>query len=242
MKKLHELLSIEPDLRKEAEKISAEVRDTLSDPKRVSGMVRTYRPTMDGEETEPKERVEMVTTVSAELDRFNTATSRFIDSAVSKETTNMEASAELKLEGGEVYRLPATALLNLENRLGEIRKVYASVPTLDPSEIWHYDKDLEVNVSEVRMTFKTKKVPKTHIAHAPTKEHPAQVQVFHEDIRVGERETILHSGAITLARKRLLLGRIDKIARAVKQARQRANDIEVDEVEIGERLFEVINA
>jgi len=240
MKKLHELLSIEPDLRTEAQKISSEVRDTLSDPKRVTGMIQIYRPIVDDEEQEPDLRTAMVTTTEKELDRFNVAMGRFINSAVTKEYTNTKAMTTVEI-GGETVDLPATALLNLESRLAEIRKVYASIPTLDPAEIWHYDESLEVYVSEVRKTFKTRKVPKTHVAYNATPEHPAQVQIFHEDIRVGERETIIHAGTITLARKRVLLGRIDDLIKQVKQARQRANDIEVMKIEIADLLFDVIN-
>jgi len=240
MKKLHELLSIEPDLRKEAEKISGEVRETLADPKRVHGMIRTFHPIVEDEDPLPDERVEMLTTAQAEVDRFNTAVGKFIDSAVSKEVTNMVTSAELEL-AGTVISLPATALLNLENRLADIRKVYAAIPTLDPAEVWTYDETLEVYVADVRIAYKTRKVPKTHVSVEATKEHPAQVEIYHEDIRVGEREQIMHSGAITLARKRVLLGRIDDMLKEVKQARQRANDIEVKEIEIADLIFGVIN-
>jgi hypothetical protein len=240
MKKLHELLSIEPDLRKEAEKISGEVRETLADPKRVHGMIRTFRPILEDEDPLPDERVEMLTTAQAEMDRFNTAMGKFIDSAVSKEVTNMVTSAELEL-AGTVISLPATALLNLENRLADIRKVYAAIPTLDPAEVWHYDETLDVYVADTRIAYKTRKVPKTHVSVKATTEHPAQVEIYHEDIRVGEREQIIHSGAITLARKRVLLGRIDDMLKEVKQARQRANDIEVKEVEIADLIFDVIN-
>ena len=240
MKKLHELLSIEPDLRNEAQKISGEVRETLADPKRVHGMIRTFRPIVEDEDPLPDERVEMLTTVRNELIRYNVSMAKFIDSAVSKEVTNTVASATLQL-GESKFELPATALLNLENRLAEIRKVYAAIPTLDPAEVWNYDETLEVYVAEVRMAYKTRKVPKTHVSYEATKEHPAQIELYHEDIRVGEREQIMHSGALTLARKRVLLGRIDDMLKAVKQARQRANDIEVKEIEIADLIFGVIN-
>lgn len=240
MRKLHELLSIEPDLRTEAQKVASEVRETLADSKRVTGMIQTFRPLVDDEEPEPDLRTEMITTVGAELARFNEAMGAFIDSAVTKEYTNTVAITAVEI-GEEVMDLPATALLNLESRLAEIRKVYASIPTLDPAEIWHYEKSLEVYVSEVRKTFKTRKVPKTHVAYDATTEHPAQVQVFHEDIRVGERETIIHAGSVTLARKRVMLGRIDDLIRTIKQARQRANDIEVRKIEVADLLFDIIN-
>lgn len=241
MKKLHELLSIEPDLRTEAQKIGSDVRTTLADPRLVTGLIRTYRPLVEDEDTEPEERTEMITTAPAELDRFNEVMGQFIDSALTKELTNTEAMSKLQL-AGQVWELPSTALLNLENRLGEIRKVYAAIPTLDPAEIWHYDDDLEVYVSNVRTTFKTRKVPKTLVAVEATKEHPAQVQIYNADERVGEKETILHSGAMTVARKRLLLRRIDNLTKEVKQARQRGNDIEVKEVNLSSDLFKVINA
>jgi len=240
MKKLHELLSVEPDLRTEAQKVGDEVRETLADPKRVIGMIRTFHPIVDDEDPEPDERVEMSTTVIGEISRYNLAMGKFIDSTISKEMTNTEASTSLEI-GGKAIDLPATALLNLENRLAEIRKVYASVPVLDPTEIWRYEDDLEVYVSDIRKTFKTRKVPKTHVAYDATTEHPAQVQVYHEDVRVAERETVLYSGALTVARKRELLKRIDDLSKTIKQARQRANDIEVIQIDIADLIFDAIN-
>jgi hypothetical protein len=137
--------------------------------------------------------------------------------------------------------LPATALLNLESRLQELEAVYKRIPTLDPSEKWAFDSGSESWVSDTRIAYRTAKVPKSFVAYEATKEHPAQVETFTEDVPSHRRETIVQTGSLTIADKRRKIERINTLIRAVKQARQRANDVEVGELNISVRIFSFIN-
>ena len=66
------------------------------------------------------------------------------------------------------------------------------------------------------------------------------MQAFTEDERVGAWTTMIHSGMLTPFEKRKYVDRIDTLLRAVKQARQRANDTEVVSSNIGEKIFNYI--
>jgi hypothetical protein len=130
----------------------------------------------------------------------------------------------------------------LESRLEDLKKVYEAIPTLDPSERWEFDETRGCFASDLRIAYRTAKVPKAFVASEATKEHPAQVQVFNEDVPTHRRETQVYSGSLTIAEKRSRIERIKVLIRLVKKSRQRANDIEVNDLDIADKIFEYINS
>jgi hypothetical protein len=70
-----------------------------------------------------------------------------------------------------------------------------------------------------------------------TKEHPAQVQVYMEDVPVGDWTTVKFSGALPATRVREILGRVTALQEAVKFAREEANGAEVADQRAGEAVF-----
>ena len=68
-----------------------------------------------------------------------------------------------------------------------------------------------------------------------TEKHPAQVEVYYEDVVVGHWRTVKFSGALPASRVKELLERVDKLQQAVKFAREEANDSEVTDQQIGDR-------
>jgi hypothetical protein len=73
-----------------------------------------------------------------------------------------------------------------------------------------------------------------------TEQHPAQVEVYYEDVIVGYWRTVKFSGALPAERVNELLSRVEKLQEAVKYAREEANNIEADEQKVGERVFSYI--
>lgn len=241
--KLHELLAVEPDLKSEAQRLASKVKALFSEGKgRLIGQIRTYQPLEEGGEDFADEITELATTVDSELLDWEIAFSGWLDAAIQKEVTNQETSADVILDNGATLfeNMPATALLNLEAKLVEIRQVFNQVPTNDPTESWSRDADLGCFVSKPRIKYRGKKLLRNHVKAEATKEHPAQVEVYTEDVRVGTWTTIIHSGMLTPVEKKYRLGRIDLLVRAVKQARQRANSIEITDVHVGKKLFAYI--
>lgn len=241
MGKLHELLAVEGDLKSRSQQAKSQIIKLSTDgTSRLLGKVITYQ-LAEGEDERVPEVTELSTTVQGELSLFLDVFGKWLDVALQKEITNREASADIIVDDKTLFEdLPATALLNLESKLAEIRSVYEAIPTNDSAERWEWDEGREHYISAERVTYITKKVPKVLVLYEATEEHPAQTESFHEDVRIGTRTTTLHSGMLSPKEKRERLGRIDKLLRAVKQARQRANDIDVKEESIAKMLFDYI--
>ena len=70
-----------------------------------------------------------------------------------------------------------------------------------------------------------------------TEKHPAQVQVYHEDIVVGTWTTVRFSGALPATEIRAMLERVTKLREAVKMAREEANGLEVTDRRVGDAVF-----
>lgn len=242
MAKLHELLAVENDLRKAANSAIQEVKARLANRSILVGQTRRYSPLVEGGETFPNEDTNLNTTISEQLEILQQQYGSFMDVSLQKEVSNLGTSANVVVDGKILFdNLPSTALLNLEAKLIELRSVYANIPTLDPAERWEYDEGQGHYVSSERETHRTKKIHRNHTLYDATDKHPAQVQVYTEDERVGTWTTVIHSGMITQTDKRQRLSRIDRLIHEVKKARQRANDITADEKTYAAQVFNYIN-
>ena len=243
MGKLHELLAVEAELRAEAQRALSQIKNLFSDGRgRLVGQMRKYQPMEEGGETFADEVTNLATTAPNELASFCNSYGRWMDAAIQKEVTNRIAFADVYIgDDALLVDMPATALLNLESKLAEIRKVYAAIPTNDPSESWEWNEQTEWYQAEPRTTYKTKKTPHAFVAYEATPEHPAQVEVFTEDSRVGTWTTTIRSGSLAPSDKREKLERLDNLLRAVKSARQRANTAPISAVYVAKTMFDYIN-
>ncbi len=244
MSKLHELIAVEPDLKLEATRVSGEVSNLFANGTgRLIGQVRKYRSLTDEGEQLPTEVVELGTTVKDEFTKLEDAYSRWLDVTVQKEVTNGHTTADVMVDNVVVLKaLPAPALLNLEAKLAALRAVYAATPTNDPSERWDYDAQQNVYVSQPRDAYRTKKVPRVIVKYPATVEHPAQTEMYVEDVREGVWTTTKRSGMLTPVEKRTLLERVDSLLRAVKTARQRANDTDIVPVTVAKAIFAYLHS
>jgi len=229
MTKLHELVAVEPDLQVKGKTALAECQSLFTGGQvRLVGQVRSYEPLAEDGERIPSETSEIATTVLQELDRAWGAFGGWIDVTLQKEVSNGLTKADVMVgEKVILQALPAPALLNLEKRLAEIKALIDSAPTLDPTEKWNWDPDQQCYVSATHQALRTKKVPKVLVKYEATKEHPAQTEVYSEDVPVGTWTVTKRSGMLTLAVKRQMLERVDMLIMATKAARQRANDLAV---------------
>jgi hypothetical protein len=89
---------------------------------------------------------------------------------------------------------------------------------------------------------RTKKVPRNHVKAEATEKHPAQVEVYHEDVVVGYWRTVKFSGALPAQRVNELLERVEKLQAAVKFAREDANGTEVTDQKPGKKVFDYLFA
>jgi hypothetical protein len=246
--KLHELLAVEGDLEGAFKKILKESVVTFEKKgEHFIGMDKTLQMFDDArahEEDAYREVKALVTTAQAKLDYTTDYGVRYLDAVLQKERTNQEAKADIEIDGTVIASdLPATFLLGLETRLKWVRELYEKVPTHTPGIEWIPDADMGAGVfrtKEPRHRHKTEKTMKHKVLYDATEEHPAQLETWSEDIPIGKFTETLWSGMLSPAEKSAKLGRIDKLLRAVKKARQRANAVDVVDVTIGKELFNYI--
>jgi len=246
MPKLHQILAVEGDLEGVYSKIMEETKVNFTKhPERYFGFHERTELVDKEAPAESDVHKEMDDTIPSKLDYTVGHIIRYLDAVLQKERTNQEARTDLVVDGVVIAKdVPATFLLWLETKLKLIRQVYQAIPTLQPGIKWEEDKSQGEDVyrkAYPEEKFRTKKVMKNHVIAVATKEHPAQVQVYNEDVKVARIIKDLWCGMISPAQKSVKLGRVDKLLREVKKARQKANTVDVVNVTIGAELFGYIN-
>lgn len=244
---LHELLAVEGDLDGAHKKILEETVTTFTKKSdHFMGMHRKLEMFAEDGIKYPEEFKAIDTTVQAKLDHMKKTEVRYFDAMLQKEATNQTATADLVVDGVTIGTgLPATFLLGMETRLKHLRSAYEHIPTLQPGLEWEKDTTQGKNIyktSRPSEKLKTETVIEPVVLYQATKEHPAQVKEVSKVNTVGKYVQNNWSGMITPAEKSVLLGRLDKLIRAFKQARQRANTTEVVERSIGAELFAFIDS
>ena len=242
MTQLFEILAVEPDLKKTtAEKLKGTIA-LFGQPGKFTGQAISFHTLLESEPELQPEVTQMAFKVDEELDKIAEIFGGYMDVTVQKEVTNTTAFGDVVVGDVKFLEgLSATALLNLEGRLEELRKVYEAIPVLDSTEKWAYDGGRGYYVSERRQSYRTKKTLRNHVKAAATKEHPAQVDVYTEDIPAYRVEKEFESGMLPPREKTLMLERLDKLALVVKQARQRANTVIIKPVKVAKKIFDYIN-
>lgn len=244
MGKLHELLAVEADRKKTAEAILEETKVTFTKrTEHFTELRKEYKPDNENEKQldQPAEVKAMVETVKGKLEYMAESQAAYMDVVYQKELANCDAHADLALEDGSLIEgaVPATVLLGLETKLKALREAYMVIPTLPPGEDWERDDD--GNYVVVEKKIRTKKVIKNHVKAPATDKHPAQVDVYTEDDRIGLAVTVKTTSVMSPGDKSGVLSRLDELLRAVKTARQRANMAIVPPVNIGKKLFSYIH-
>lgn len=255
MAKLHELLAVEGDLEGIYSKIVKETQDTFTKkPALFFGYNKRLEMFEEGHPEAPEESQEITDTVRGKMDYTAEHIIRYFDCELQKELTNQTAKADLEVDGAIIATdLPATFLLGLETKLKAVRRIYECMPTLAPGKTWEkdYTKGDDVYVSvPAEEKFKTAKTFKHKVlvpAQFPKEGEggsslPAQIERWEETENVGKYITKTWSGMITSAQKSTFIGRVDKLIRAVKKARQKANRAKVVKRTIGQELFDYINS
>lgn len=240
MTKLHSILAVEKTAKSEAEKALTTGYHNLQKDTQFGGISRTYQPRDDDGDTLPSESTNVQVSVVDVLDSVKDGMTRLFDVTLTKDHGNTLAEADLVVEGSTLLMgVPATYLLFLEKKLLDIKTFVTKIPVLDPAVNWSEDvsQGEGVWVSDEVKTTKTKKIPRNHVKAEATERHPAQVEVYFEDVIVGDWTTKKFSGAATAAQKAELLRRVNTLSDAVKVAREVANSTDVPERTAGAEIL-----
>ena len=238
MTKLNQIIAIEKGEKSRAHSRISEVYKKAQKPALYAGMTRTYTPRDDDGDALPQERGLVQERVSDSIAEFEDAMTRLLDITATKDWANCEARADVLVDGQVlIAQAPVSFLLFLEKQLTDIRTFLGKLPTLDPSHTWHEDPNTGLYRTDSVRTTRTKKVPKNHVKAEATEHHPAQVEVFYEDVIIGTWDKVDFSGAIPERQQRAYLDRVERLLNAVKYAREEANGHEVTDVRVAQGLF-----
>ncbi|TDE42558.1 hypothetical protein E1295_27645 [Nonomuraea mesophila] len=238
MTMLNQILAVEKGVKADVQRRVSDVHHTVQKAPLLSGISRTYQPIDDEGEQLPPESTRVQVKVEDVVKDAADALTRLFDVTATKDVANCSAKADVVVDGRVLLEdVPVTYLLFLEKQLVDLRTLISKLPTLDPSETWTLDANTDTWRTEPVKTTRTKKVPRNHVLAEATEHHPAQVQVFTEDVVVGYWTKVTFSGAVPQRRVNELLDRLTKLQDAVKYAREEANGIEVVDRRIGDALF-----
>ncbi|MBO0853308.1 MAG: hypothetical protein J2P18_06025 [Nocardia sp.] len=236
--KLNQLIAIEKGAKSQAAADVAGAFQRVGKADLLAGISRTYRPLDDMGEELPAESKRVQVRAREVIADVRAALTRLLDVTATKDSVNCSAKADLVVDGVVLAReLPVTYLLFLEKQLGELKKFVAKLPTLDPAEAWSFDEVTDCYATEPSQTVRTKKVPRNHVLAEATDKHPAQVQVYHEDVVVGRWTTTKFSGALPAKEVGDIADRLGKLLDAVRTAREEANSQPVTDVEPGRAIL-----
>lgn len=240
MTKLSQIIAVEKGVKSDATRRVTDLHRDVQKQPLLSGISRSYKPRDDEGDKLPPESTRVQVRADDVLAEVAGILTRLFDVTLTKDAANCKAVADVIVGGRALLKaVPVTYLLFLEKQLTDVHTFVAKLPLLDPAEEWEdgIDPVTGCRATKPAQTVRSKKIPRNHVVSEATREHPAQVQVYTEDVPVGDWTTVKYSGALPATRVRTLLDRVEELQRAVKYAREEANATEVTDRTAGEVIF-----
>jgi hypothetical protein len=236
--RLNQIIAVEKGIKGQTFQELTEAHQSVQKPALLSGIARTYRAKDDEGEQLPPESTRVQLKADSVIQETTSSLTRLFDITATKDWANCKAKADVVVDGNTLLKeVPATYLLFLEKQLVDLHTFIKKLPVLDASETWTFDSSADCWATEPIQTLRTKKVPRNHVKAEATDKHPAQVEVYYEDVTVGYWRTVKFSGALPAQRVNQLLARVEQLQEAVKFAREEANNLEVEDIKVGEQFF-----
>lgn len=238
MPKLNQILAIEKQTKTSAHERLTAIYQTLQKETLLSGISRTYEPLQEDGERFPPELQQVQVRAEKMLAETVEILSPLFDITAQRDLANCLARADVEVDGKVVLKdVPAVTLLWLEKQLIDLLTLVSKLPELPQAETWIPDDNQDCYATPPVQTAKTKKIPKPFVKYEATKEHPAQVEVVHEDVVQGYWTNVKFSGAMPRNQKRALRERTETLLAAVRFAREKANLVDVPRAAIAKDVF-----
>lgn len=243
MTKLNQIIAVEKGVKTKAAREFTEIHHIVQKAPLLGGIFRTYQAKDEDGDVLPSESTLVQVKADVALKAASVSLTRLFDIELTKDTANASAVGNVSIDGKVIVaNVPVTNLLFMEKQLTDLRTFMSKMPTLDPAEEWTHDTATGVWAATPVQTTRTKKVPRNHVKAPATAQHPAQVEMYHEDVIVGYWTTKKFSGALPAERVATLVNRVDRLIEAVKFAREEANSMEVTDIHAGKRIFDYLLA
>lgn len=206
------------------------------------GFAKIFKKKSEADEDFAPESKKVVLIAGDILNKVAKLEAEVFNIAAQQDWANASATADIIVDGTVLYaKVPVTYLLFAEKPFIDMRDFINKMPVLDENRDWVMDPNSKLYRTAPTTTNKTRKAQRPIVKYdAVIKDGlalPAQTEMISEDITVGWWDTTHLSGALPAPRKELLLERLDKLILAIREARERANDREVEEHPIGTAFF-----
>ena len=241
MSKLNQIVAVLNGKKNQTQKALTETYKKLQKSSLFDGISRTYAPADEEGEQQPPEKKNIQFNARQAISEARSVLTDLFDVTATQDFGNCDAKANVVVDGNAVLSdVPVTYLLFLEKQLTDLHTFVQTIPVLDSGEMWNWDENADCYATEPTLTNRTKKVPRSHILYEATDKHPAQVEMYHEDVTAGQWKTIKFSGALAAQEKNEMIQRVRRLQEAVKFAREEANSMEVQQVKIGSKVFDFV--
>lgn len=236
-KRLNQVIAIEKQIKTRVNSEGSELHKANQKPDLFNGLVRVYEKKDEEGEDLPGESKLVQLRAEEQLAQWGELWSELVNVVSTKDTGNTKAMADIVVDDQTVAtNVPVTSLIWLEKQLDDYRSFVDKLPVLDPSKAWKFHEGLNLHVTEPAKTSRNKKVVRVITKAEATDRHPAQTELVSDDVIAGYWSNTNTSGAMSSTRKKQLLDRVDALRKAVKQAREEANSIRIENVELGKTL------
>lgn len=238
MAKLNQIIAVEKGVKSKSYQDVTAAHHKVQKPALLAGISRTYQPKDEEGEQLPPESTRVQVKAEDVLREMAASLTRLFDVTATKDWANCEARADVVVDGRTVVAdAPVSYLLFLEKQLTDLHTFVKKLPVLDAAETWTLDPSTDWWKTDPVRTIRTKKVPRNHVKAEATEKHPAQVEVYYEDVPIGYWTTVKFSGALAARKVNELVDRVEKLQHAVKFAREEANGSEVTDRRVGDAVF-----
>ena len=240
MAKLNQIIAVEKGAKSQNTAVLSEIYKAAQKAPLFDGFSKTYQPLDEDGEVFPPESKHVQYRVPEIIRQAVDSLTDLFTITARKDFTNTQARADIKIDGKVLLPdVPVPYLLFLEKNILDLRTFANSLPTLDQAEVWTPGDGLWRTAPI--MTHKSKKIQKPVVLYEATDQHPAQVQLAGEDVTVGHWRNVKLSGAIPVTEKQALVARVEKLLRAIKEAREEANAFEeVTVPKVADMLFSYV--
>ncbi|MDT0264840.1 hypothetical protein RM844_00895 [Streptomyces sp. DSM 44915] len=238
MAKLNQIIAVEKGVKSKSYQDITAAHHQVQKPALLAGISRTYQPKDEEGEQLPPESTRVQVKAETVLREMAASLTRLFDVTATKDWANCAARADVVVDGRTIVPdVPVSYLLFLEKQLTDLHTFVKKLPVLDGAETWTLDPSTDWWKTDPVRTIRTKKVPRNHVKAEATEKHPAQVEVYYEDVAIGYWTTVKFSGSLSARQVNELLERVEKLQTAVKYAREEANSAEVEDRRVGEAVF-----
>lgn len=242
MPKLHQILAVENGIRNQTQKDLTVAHHGLQKEAMLQGLFREYLPLKEDGEKLPPERTHLQARASDIIQETMEKLKKSYDLIATRDFANTQAKADVVVNDLVFIKdAPTPFLLWLEDRLEDIHTFVTKLPTLPADTEWDWDENQNCyrNRHEIK-TARTNKIAYPLVLLEPTKEHPGQAVEKSRDEIVGYWTTHKYSGALPVKEVKEMKERVEELQKAVKFAREKANDIEVTEKKFAETVLKYI--